>query len=330
METYYGEEELKKLGLKKYGVNVKISRHAVIYNPKELEIGNDVRIDDFTIISGRVVLGDYIHIAQCCGLYGGSSGIFMKDYSGLSSHVVIYATSNDYSGQFMTNPTVPEKYTTGINKPVYLKKHVIVGCMSVILPGVTIGEGCAIGAMSLIKKDLDEWGIYAGAPVQRLKDRKKCLLDLENKLKEEINSSGKIIYDLKVGDFAERKNSIVYEDAIQYASITGDNNPIHFETKEAYQSQYGKPIAHGMILAGFVSGVIGEFMPGAGCIYEAQAFNFIRPVFYEDEIVTRITVVSIDTKRNRVVLKTECFNQMKDCVLTGEAIVLPKKDTLSI
>ena len=86
METYYSEEELKLLGLKKYGSNVKISRHAIIYRPEELEVGSNVRIDDFTTISGKVTLGSYIHIAQTCGLYGGGAGITMEDFTTLSSH----------------------------------------------------------------------------------------------------------------------------------------------------------------------------------------------------------------------------------------------------
>ena len=134
MNTFYSEEELKNLGLKGYGKNVLISRNALLYNPEKLEVGNNVRIDDFTTISGNVTIGDYVHIAQFCGLYGGEAGITMKDFSGLSSRVVIYATSNDYSGNSLTNPTVPEKYKpTDKNMPVVLGKHVIVGCVSKII-----------------------------------------------------------------------------------------------------------------------------------------------------------------------------------------------------
>jgi len=325
METYYSQEELKSLGLKKYGTNVRISRHAIIYRPEELEIGDNVRIDDFTTISGKVSLGNYIHIAQCCSLFGGQAGIIMEDFTGLSSHVMIYATSNDYSGQFMTNPTVPSQYTTGIDAPVCLQKHVIVGCMSVILPGVTIPEGCAVGAMSLCKKSMVPWGIYAGVPARRIKERSKNLLKLESELKERKNPSGKTIHELNVGDYVEKKDDVLYENAICFASVTGDNNPIHFETQEAYLSHYGKPIAHGMILAGFISGAIGGLLPGFGCIYEAQQLSFVHPVFYGDTITTRITVASIETGRNRVTLKTECYNQDCELVLKGEATVLPRK-----
>jgi len=135
----------------------------------------------------------------------------------------------------------------------------------------------------------------------------------------------KRISDLKIGDFAEKTDFITLQKAMQYAMVTEDNNPIHFETAEAYQSRYGKPIAHGMILAGFISGVIGMFLPGNGCIYETQTLTFRLPVFYEEKILTRVTVSAIDQKRNRVTLRTECFNQQQELVLTGEVVVLPSR-----
>ncbi len=326
MTTFYSEDELCGLGLKEYGRNVLISRNAIIYKPEELVIGNNVRIDDFVTISGKVVLGNYIHIAQNCSLFGGTEGIQMDDFSGLSSYVAIYAISDDYSGRFMTNPTVPDKYTRDVEAAVYLGRHVIIGCKSVVLPGVTIPIGCSIGAMSLCNKDLDEWGIYAGIPVKRIKDRRKDILELE----KELCPEGKGIVNLQIGNFAEQTNKVVYENAVKYAAITGDNNPIHFESGEAYQSRYGRPIAHGMILAGFVSGVIGSLLPGTGCIYETQNLSFILPVFYGDIIVTRVTVTAIDIIRNRVTLRTECFNQEKKLVLDGKAVVLPSNKELEL
>ena len=184
--SFFTEDELKRVGLKQYGKNVLISRNAVLYHPDQLEVGNNVRIDDFTTISGKVILGDYIHIAQFCGLYGGTEGIIMDDFSGLSSKSVIYATSNDYSGESLTNPTVPAKYKkTDKNKAVHFEKHVVVGCMSVVLPGVTIGIGSSVGAMSLVTKSLEPWGVYAGTPVRKIKERSKHLLELEAQLREE-------------------------------------------------------------------------------------------------------------------------------------------------
>lgn len=184
--SFYSETELKELGLKKYGKNVLISRNAVLYQPEQLEIGNNVRIDDFSTISGKVVMGDYIHVAQFCGLYGGDAGIYMEDFSGLSSKVTIYATSSDYSGNSLTNPMVPAKYETqDKNIMVRIGKHVIIGCGSVVLPGVIIEEGCSVGAMTLCNKSLSAFGIYAGIPAKRLKERERTLLDLEQELRKE-------------------------------------------------------------------------------------------------------------------------------------------------
>lgn len=187
--SFYTENELRNLGLKKYGKNVLISRNAILYSPDKLEIGDDVRIDDFCTISGNVKLGSYIHIAQFSSLYGGEAGVVMGDFSGLSSKVTIYATSNDYSGESMTNPMVPAKYKPGDKEAqVKLGRHVIVGVASVILPGVEVGDGSSVGAMSMVAKSLEPWGIYVGAPARRIKDRSKKLLELERQFKEDCRS----------------------------------------------------------------------------------------------------------------------------------------------
>lgn len=189
MNTFLSEEELGQLGLKSYGCDVLIGRHAVLYNPDKLCIGSHVRIDDFTIISGNVTLENYIHISQFCGLYGGEKGIVMEDYSGLSSKCSVYAVSDDYSGASMTNPMIPEKYKPyAINGMVRIKKHAIVGCNSVVLPDVVLEEGTAIGSMSLCNKSTKPWSIYAGIPARCKGERKKDILVLEKQLLEDMKS----------------------------------------------------------------------------------------------------------------------------------------------
>ena len=189
MDNFLTEKEVRKLGLKSYGKDVKIGRHAVLYTPERLEIGNHVRIDYFTVISGNVTLGSRIHISQFCGLYGGESGIVMEDFSGLSSRCSVYAVSDDYTGNSMTNPMVPMEYRPGmLSAPVIIKKHAIVGCSSVILPGVTIEEGSAVGSMCLCNKSTEPWSMYIGIPAKRKGDRKKGILRLEEKLGRELGN----------------------------------------------------------------------------------------------------------------------------------------------
>ena len=183
---FYSQDEMKTLGLKSYGSNVLISDKASIYSPATIEIGNNVRIDDFCILSGKIVLGNFIHIAAYTAFYGGEAGITVKDFSNFSSRVAVYAVSDDYSGETMTNPMVPDKYKNVEQRPVFIGKHCIFGCGSIILPGVTIEEGASFGAMSLIRESCAGWAIYVGAPCKMIKERSNKLLLLETKFRADM------------------------------------------------------------------------------------------------------------------------------------------------
>lgn len=183
MDSFYTVDELKELGFKKIGTGVKISRKSSVYGASNMEIGNNVRVDDFCILSGKIIVGDYVHVAAYSGLYGGAKGIFLHDFVNISSRNVIYALSDDYSGETMTNPLIPSEYKNVCEEKVELKKHVIVGSGSCILPGVTIAEGVAVGSMSLVNRDLEAWKIYAGIPCRFIKPRKTDLLELEQKMR---------------------------------------------------------------------------------------------------------------------------------------------------
>jgi acetyltransferase-like isoleucine patch superfamily enzyme len=177
--AYLTEIELQKFGFKTLGKNVKISDKASVYNPEKIEIGDHSRIDDFCVISGKIKLGRYVHIAPFCLVAGGDKGIQMDDFSGLAYQVQIFSQSDDYTGRSLTNPTVPSKYKKETKRFVHLAKHVIVGAGSIVFPGVYLAEGCSVGAMTLVSKSTEPWGIYVGNPAKRVKERKKTLLDLE-------------------------------------------------------------------------------------------------------------------------------------------------------
>ena len=112
----------------------------------------------------------------------------MSNFSGLSQGVRIYTRTDDYSGKTLTNPTIPKKFTGIKSGKVTLGKHVIIGSGSVILPSVTIGDGSSVGALSLVNKNLEEWGMYFGSPAIRIKNRSKSLLTLEDKYLQEKDS----------------------------------------------------------------------------------------------------------------------------------------------
>lgn len=186
MNSFYSEAELKNLGLKSVGKNVHISRKASIYGCENIVIGDNVRIDDFCILSGKIQIGSFIHISAYTALFGGKEqGIVLEDYATVSSRCVVYALSDDYSGEYMTNAVIPSEYTNVTESKVVIKKYAIVGSGCTVLPGVTIEEGVAVGAMSLVNKSLSSWGVYVGIPCKRIKERSKKLLDVAVKFVKE-------------------------------------------------------------------------------------------------------------------------------------------------
>jgi len=184
--AYLTETQLKDMGFKLLGVDVKISDRASIYNADQIEIGDYSRIDDFCVVSGQVTIGRNTHITPHCLVAGGEPGLVIEDFCALAYGVMVFTQSDDYSGATMTNSTVPKKYKTEVKQPVLIRRHSIVGAGSIILPGVTLKEGTSVGAMSLIRKSTEEWSIYVGNPAVKIKNRKKDLLELEKQYLESM------------------------------------------------------------------------------------------------------------------------------------------------
>lgn len=183
--TMLSRDAIEKKGFASIGKNVRISDRASFYGTARIALGDNVRIDDFCVLSagaGGVSIGSYVHVAVYSSLIGAGK-ITLCDFCNISSRVSIYSSNDDYSGATMTNPTVPSEYTGVTHADVFLGKHVIVGSGSVILPGVTLEEGVAVGALSLITKNCAAFGIYAGNPARKISERKRDLLELESRLR---------------------------------------------------------------------------------------------------------------------------------------------------
>ena len=179
--TMLSREAIEALAFDFVDENVQISERASFYGASRIALGNNIRIDDFCILSagaGGISLGDHVHIAVYSSLVG-AGRITLSGFCNILSHVAIYSSNDDYSGVNLTNPTFPRGYTGVTHADVFLGKHVIVGNGGVILPGVTLEEGVAIGALSLVQKRCEAFGIYVGNSARRIKERKRDLLELE-------------------------------------------------------------------------------------------------------------------------------------------------------
>lgn len=188
---YYSSKEIRELGFKKIGNNVKIAKNCRIVGIENISIGNNVRIDDYVILicaEGYLKIGSYIHIGSHTHIACGG-GVVLNDFCGLSQGVRLYSSSDDYSGISLTNPTVPKEFLNVKKESINLAKHVIIGSGSIVLPGISIGEGSCVGALSLVNKSLGAWAMYFGSPVKKIGSRKKNLLELEKQLIEKIGNS---------------------------------------------------------------------------------------------------------------------------------------------
>jgi acetyltransferase-like isoleucine patch superfamily enzyme len=174
-----GEEALRAIGFAAVGRNVLISERASFHGAQRITIGDNVRIDDFCVLSAGengIVIGRNVHIAVYSSLIGAGC-ITLGDFANVSSRVSIYSSNDDYSGETMSNPTVPDEFKNVMHADVCIGEHVIIGSGCVVLPGIVLETGVVVGALSLVKHSCEAFGIYAGNPVKRIGDRKRDLLE---------------------------------------------------------------------------------------------------------------------------------------------------------
>lgn len=136
---------------------------------------------------------------------------------------------------------------------------------------------------------------------------------------------GKTFDQLRLGEKADFSKTVSEADVYLFAGITGDFNPAHINEAYARNTPFKSRIAHGMLVAGFVSNVIGTRLPGPGTIYIQQELKFLAPVYIGDTISARAEVVELVQEKKRVRLKTTCVNQEGKSVLEGEALVSPPR-----
>jgi galactoside O-acetyltransferase len=178
---YYSSLELRSFGFARVGENSAVARNCTIIGLENIIIGDNVRIDGFASLiapNGRIKIGSYVHIATACML-GARGGIEIGDFSSLSQGVRIFTAIDDFSGKRLSNSTVPQDLAGVQSAPVTIGRYVPVGSGSIILPGVQVGEGAAVGAMSLVPQSLREWTIYSGNPAKAVGARSRELLKLE-------------------------------------------------------------------------------------------------------------------------------------------------------
>lgn len=185
MIGYFSESELEELGFASIGKNVKISKTATLYNRGNIYLGSNIRIDNFCVIapSGNATLhiGNYVQISAF-SLINGMGNVVLEDFVGFAPYVRLFSSTDDYSGETLTNATIPPKYLGTYSGPVLLERHTIIGPGSTIVPNVTLKTGTTVAAHSFVNKDTEPFDMVGGVPAKFIKKKSQNLLKLEKQL----------------------------------------------------------------------------------------------------------------------------------------------------
>jgi len=156
---YYSKSELIKLGFSSVGENNKISKLAKFYAVDGSILGSNNRIDDYCLFKGKIIFGDYIHIAGFCLLSAVGASIKINNYSGFSSHCSFFTSIEDFINPTLLSPALNKKYSKSIAGKILIEEAVKLGTHCVILPNVTIGFGSSAAANTIISKNVKEGAV---------------------------------------------------------------------------------------------------------------------------------------------------------------------------
>ena len=173
-------------GFASVGDRVAIDSTVRVFGAERVSLGSNVRIDAFVVLSageGGIAIGDYVHIGAH-GFLAGAAPIQIESFVGVSGRVSIYSSTDEYSGEGIVGPTIPPDLRQVTDAPVTVKKLCAIGAGSVLLPGVTLAEGSAVGAMSLVREDVGPFELVAGVPARPIGTRARTLLELERRLRK--------------------------------------------------------------------------------------------------------------------------------------------------
>lgn len=189
--SFLSREALEATGVT-VGRDVLVSTDARLFGNERIRIRDNVRIDAFCMISaggsGHVTIGNHVHIASGARMFG-DGGIDVEEFCTISAGTTLYSASDDYTGRHLIGPTIPDEYLDVDRRPIRLETLSAIGAHSVVLPGVTLGEGSVLGTMSLARSSLRPWTIYAGVPCVALRDRERDAIKLSELARVRLDGS---------------------------------------------------------------------------------------------------------------------------------------------
>ncbi|HCR66609.1 MULTISPECIES: MaoC family dehydratase [Oceanicaulis] len=133
------------------------------------------------------------------------------------------------------------------------------------------------------------------------------------------------INELEVGQSAEITRLVDDNTVKQFAEVSGDFNPLHMDEAYAARSPFRGRIAHGALVASFISCVLGNHLPGPGAVFAGMTMRFERPVRIGDTVIARATVTEVDIKARRVKLACVCEVEGQTCMEADAEVIVRKR-----
>ncbi len=157
------------------GNDVYINETTLISRPHLVRLGNHIGIDFGFVCTTQLDIGDYVHISPHVSVIGGArASLVVEEFCFISTGARMICGSDLFQGDGLIGPIIPEEYQDKrIEEPIVLKRFSGVCANSVVMSGVTMGEGSVLGANSFLKESTEPWTIYAGSPAKPIKKRKK-------------------------------------------------------------------------------------------------------------------------------------------------------------
>ena len=176
--SWLSMEEISKIGFASFGTNIQIDRDARFIGANHIHLESDIRIDSNVIITagpGEVKISSGVHVAHGSKLLG-TAGIDIGKGAGVSSNCSIFSASDNYSSGHLANPMSDPKTRNVTTKHVTLGEYSIIGSTSVVLPGVVIGFGASIGALTLVHRNVPAGMVVSGNPMRKVGNRDLSVL----------------------------------------------------------------------------------------------------------------------------------------------------------
>jgi acyl dehydratase len=126
---------------------------------------------------------------------------------------------------------------------------------------------------------------------------------------------------IQPGDRAVIVKRFGEEEVAAFAALSGDYNPLHMESGFAERTRFGRRVVHGMLVASYVSTLVGMRLPGVGALWMQQSFRWRKPVFLGDTVEIALEVTQKSPGARLLSIRISAANQDGVAVMDGEGVV---------